>query len=164
MRPDHYNPVTMLRIGIDLGGSKIEAVALAADGTERVRRRRATPVGDYAATVGAIAGLVCAIEDELGESGSVGIGTPGAVSAASGRMKNCNSTWLNGQPLADDLARALARPVRLANDAGLLCLVRGPGWRRPRCRDRVRRDPRDRGRWRHRRRWPSAARRRCDRR
>ena len=122
IKPDHYNPITMLRIGIDLGGSKIEAVALAADGAERVRRRRATPVGDYAATVGAIAGLVGAIEDELGESGSVGIGTPGAVSAASGRMKNCNSTWLNGQPLADDLTRALARPVRLANDADCFAL------------------------------------------
>jgi fructokinase len=111
-----------MRIGVDLGGTKIEAVALADRGEVLARRRVPTPHGDYAATVRAVADLVAAVEAEVGGGGSVGIGTPGAVSSRTGGMKNCNSTWLNGRPLAHDLERALARPVRLANDANCFAL------------------------------------------
>lgn len=111
-----------VRIGVDLGGTKIEAVALDAAGSVVVRRRIATPQGDYTATLGAIAGLVAAIEQELGTSGSVGVGIPGAISPASGRVKNANSTCLIGQPLDRDLERMLARPVRVANDANCFAI------------------------------------------
>lgn len=111
-----------MRIGVDLGGTKIEAIALAPDGVVRARRRIATPQGDYEATLRAVAALVAAIEGEVGERGSVGVGTPGAVSARTGRMKNCNSTWLNGRPLGADLQAALGRAVRLANDANCFAL------------------------------------------
>ena len=111
-----------LRFGIDLGGSKIELIAIDRDGREILRRRVPTPQGDYAATVAAITRLALDAESELGQQGSVGVGTPGAVSPASGRMKNCNSTCLNGQPLREDLERALGREVRLANDANCLAL------------------------------------------
>ncbi|MBI4184282.1 MAG: ROK family protein [Proteobacteria bacterium] len=106
-----------MRIGIDLGGTKIEAVALAADGGEILRRRVPTPTGDYAGTLRAVIGLVAAIEDRLGARASVGIGIPGAISPATGLVKNANSTWLIGHPLDRDLARLLGRPVRVANDA-----------------------------------------------
>lgn len=111
-----------LRIGVDLGGTKIEAVALDASGREVVRRRVATPREDYALTVEAIARLVEDVEREAGSAGSVGVGMPGAISPASGLVKNANSTWLNGRPLADDLPRRLGRPVRLANDANCFAL------------------------------------------
>lgn len=109
-----------MRIGIDLGGTKIEIVVLDEAGGERLRRRIATPRGDYAATIRAVAGLVAAAEAELGFRGSVGVGIPGTLSADTGLVKNANSTWLNGRPLDRDLARALGRPVRLANDANCL--------------------------------------------
>ncbi|MEW6590273.1 MAG: ROK family protein, partial [Pseudomonadota bacterium] len=96
-----------LRFGIDLGGTKIELIAFDAAGQEILRRRVPTPQGDYPATVAAVAALVHAAEVELGRQGAVGVGTPGAISPASGRMKNCNSTCLNGQPLKEDLERAL---------------------------------------------------------
>ncbi len=111
-----------LRIGIDLGGTKIEIIALAADGRVLVRRRVATPQGDYAATLAAVTGLVTAVESELGQRGSVGVGMPGALSRATGRVKNANSTCLIGQPLQHDLARLLGREVRLANDANCFAL------------------------------------------
>lgn len=111
-----------LRFGIDLGGSKIELIALDAAGHEILRRRVPTPQNDYPATLAAVAALVHQAEVELGQSGSIGIGSPGAISPASGRMKNCNSTCLNGQPLKEDLERALNREVRLANDANCLAL------------------------------------------
>jgi fructokinase/N-acetylglucosamine kinase len=111
-----------LRLGVDLGGSKIELIALGTGGEEILRRRVPTPQGDYPATVAAVAGLVQAAEAELGQRGSVGVGTPGAVSPASGRMKNCNSTCLNGRPLKQDLESALGRAVRLANDADCFAL------------------------------------------
>jgi len=111
-----------LSFGIDLGGTKIELIALDAGGQEVLRRRVPTPQNDYPATVTAIATLVHEAETALGQSGTVGIGTPGAISPASGRMKNANSTCLNGQPLQPDLERALARPVRLTNDANCLAL------------------------------------------
>ena len=111
-----------LRIGVDLGGSKIELAALDAAGTERHRRRVPTPAGDYAATVEAIAALVEAAERELGATGTVGIATPGARSLATGLVKNANSTCLNGKPLKQDLERRLGRPVRMANDANCFAL------------------------------------------
>ena len=111
-----------MRIGIDLGGTKIEGVALAADGREQWRRRVAAPRGHYADSVRAIAGLVAALEAETGERGTVGVGIPGAISPATGLVKNANSTWLIGKPLSEDLSRALDRPVRLANDANCFAL------------------------------------------
>jgi fructokinase len=106
-----------LRIGIDLGGTKIEALALDAAGREVIRKRISSPRGDYAATVSAISSLV----SELGE-GSVGIGIPGALSQVTGLVKNANSTWLIGQPLKEDLEKALGRPVKLENDANCFAL------------------------------------------
>ncbi len=111
-----------MRLGVDLGGTKIEIVGLAADGRELVRRRIATPQGDYRATLTAIAGLVAEAEAELGQTGSVGIGIPGAESLRSGLIKNANSTCLIGQPLRHDLQTLLRREVRLANDANCFAL------------------------------------------
>src|ERR1700740_3703872 len=105
------------RIGIDLGGTKIEAAALDASGSVRVRRRIATPANQYRATIDTIIALIGAIEREIGVAASVGIGIPGAVSPATGLLKNANSTWLNGRPLQRDIEAALGRPTRLANDA-----------------------------------------------
>jgi len=112
----------MILFGIDLGGTKIEILALDESGRERLRKRVATPAGDYAATVAAITALVHDAERELGETGSVGIATPGAVSRLTGRIKNANSTCLNGQPLVDDLQRVLQREIRIENDANCFAL------------------------------------------
>src|SRR5579864_9463999 len=103
------------RIGVDLGGSKISAVALAGDGSIAARRRIATPAGDYRGTIAAIAALVAAIEREVDSAASVGIGIPGTIVAATGLVKNANSIWLNGRPLGRDVEAALGRPVRFAN-------------------------------------------------
>jgi len=110
------------RIGVDLGGTKIEGIALARDGSIPVRLRLATPRDDYEGTVEAIAGLVGRIEQCLGEAATVGVGMPGAISPATGVVKNANSVWLNGRPLSEDLQRRLSRPVRLANDANCFAL------------------------------------------
>lgn len=107
----------MHRIGIDLGGTKIEALALDAAGREVFRKRVSSPRGDYAATLDAIASLV----REAGE-GTVGVGIPGALSRTSGLVKNANSTWLIGKPLKQDLEKAIGREVRLANDANCFAL------------------------------------------
>jgi fructokinase len=114
--------VNRLRIGVDLGGTKIEVIALAADGGTRLRRRIATPRGDYAATLAAVAGIVAGVECELGQPGTVGVGIPGAESLVSGLIKNANSTCLNGKPLRADLQALLQREVRLANDANCFAL------------------------------------------
>jgi len=111
-----------MRIGVDLGGSKIEAIALMPDGSIAARRRIETPKDDYAGIVAAIAGLVEAIEREIGEGGPVGVGIPGAVSRQTGLVKNANTTSLIGRPLDQDLARRIGRPVRLANDANCFAL------------------------------------------
>ena len=111
-----------MRIGIDLGGTKIEAIALNGAGAGLFRGRRPTPTGDYAATVDAICGLVEEIEAQAGRQGTVGIGIPGTISRASGLVKNANSTWLIGRALDADLERRLRRPVRLANDADCFAL------------------------------------------
>jgi fructokinase len=110
------------RIGIDLGGTKIEAIALAPDGRELLRQRVPTPKEDYRGTVAAIAGLVAKVEAELGEPATVGVGMPGAISPATGLVKNANSTWLNGQPFDRDLAAAVGRELRLENDANCLAV------------------------------------------
>ena len=110
-----------MRLGIDLGGTKIEGIALAPDGAVLARERVPTPRA-YAGTVEAIARLVRLLEAATGREGSVGIGIPGAVVPETGRVKNANSTWLIGQPLGADLEAALGRPVRLANDADCFAL------------------------------------------
>lgn len=115
-----------LRLGIDLGGTKTEAIVLDADGQALLRRRVPSPQGDYGATIATIAALVqtCEAElaDRLSQPCSVGIGIPGAISPATGLVKNANSTWLIGHPLDRDLAQALDRPVRIANDADCFAL------------------------------------------
>jgi len=111
-----------MRIGIDLGGTKIEAIALDEVGEELVRRRIPTPAGDYDGTLAAIGELIAVIENLLGQTGSVGIGTPGAISPRTGLMKNSNSVVLNGRPLDRDLAAKLRRPIRIENDANCFAL------------------------------------------
>lgn len=111
-----------MRIGIDLGGTKIEGIVLDARGEVRWRRRVATPRDDYAGTLAAVALLVQALERDCGARCSVGVGIPGTLSAATGRVKNANATWLNGRALDADLAQALGRPIRLANDANCLAV------------------------------------------
>lgn len=110
-----------MRIGIDLGGTKIEAIALDGEGHERFRHRVPTPRGSYDGTIEAVASLVDRAEAVVGSS-TVGIGMPGVISPATGLVKNANSTWLNGRPLAEDLASRLGREVRLANDANCFAL------------------------------------------
>jgi fructokinase len=112
----------MVRIGLDLGGTKIEGLAIAGDGRELLRRRVATPRHDYDGTIAALVGLVASFERELGVQATVGIGMPGAISPATGLVKNANSLWLNGRRLREDLERALDREVRLANDANCFTL------------------------------------------
>ncbi len=106
-----------LKIGVDVGGTKIEVIALDAEGTELFRKRVDTPRNDYPGTVRAISGLVLAAEERLGCKGSVGVGIPGAISPATGLVKNANSTWLIGKPMDRDIEQALGRPVRITNDA-----------------------------------------------
>lgn len=106
-----------MRIGIDLGGTKIEAIALADNGEVLLRQRVDTPTGSYEQSVEAIAQLVEATETRLGMQGSIGIGIPGAISPATGLVKNANSTRLIGHPLDRDLEQRLGRPVRIDNDA-----------------------------------------------
>jgi len=111
-----------MRIGVDLGGTKIEALALDDAGHELRRVRIPTPQQDYPGTVSAITALVKDLERELGGQGTVGVGIPGTVVAATGLVKNANSTWLNGQPLQRDLSDALSREVRCANDANCFAI------------------------------------------
>jgi fructokinase len=111
-----------IRVGIDLGGTKIEGIVLDERGEALSRKRIATPRGDYRETVEAIAGLVEELEREAGGAGTVGVGIPGALSPATDRVKNANSTWLIGRALHVDLERRLGRPVRLANDANCFAL------------------------------------------
>ncbi len=111
-----------MRCGIDLGGTKIEAIVLDEQGEARFRRRVDTPRGDYPGILRAIGELVAAAESAARERCSVGIGTPGAISPATGLLKNSNSTVLNGKPLDRDLEQALGREIRLANDANCFAL------------------------------------------
>ncbi|EJD6400197.1 fructokinase [Providencia rettgeri] len=111
-----------MRIGIDLGGTKIEVIALDNNGETLFRKRVPTPRGDYDATLRAIASLVSDAETATGQSGSVGVGIPGTLSPVTGRVKNANSTWLNGQFFDADLGQLLGRPVKIANDANCLAV------------------------------------------
>ena len=111
-----------LRLGIDLGGTKIAAVVLARDGRVVWEQRIATPREDYDATIAALTRVTADAERAAGASCTVGVGIPGAISPATGLIKNANSTWLNGRPLHSDLERALAREVRLQNDANCLAV------------------------------------------
>lgn len=112
----------MIRIGIDLGGTKIEGIALDEAGNELLRHRVATPTGDYVASLQAIADLVLYIENKTGTADSIGIGTPGAISPATGLLRNSNSVCLNGQPLQADLQKLIKRDISLANDANCFAL------------------------------------------
>src|SRR5206468_3393138 len=111
-----------MRIGIDLGGTKIEGIAIDSAGNECARLRVLTPRGDYDATISAICALVRVLEDKAGARASVGIGIPGALSRLTGLIKNSNSICLIGKPFQTDVERALERPVRLANDADCFAL------------------------------------------
>jgi fructokinase len=111
-----------MRIGIDLGGTKIEGIALDDAGAERARFRIPTPQHDYGGTIEALAGLVERLEQAAGARGTIGLGIPGVVSPATGLVKNANSTWLIGHPLDKDLERRLGRAVRIANDANCFAL------------------------------------------
>ncbi len=111
-----------MRIGIDLGGTKTEVIALADDGEQLFRHRLPTPANDYVQTIETIATLVSLAEESIGTKGTVGVGIPGSISSFSGRVKNANSTWLNGQPFDRDLRIRLARDVRIANDANCLAV------------------------------------------
>lgn len=111
-----------IRIGIDLGGTKIAGVALDDRGDELASRTAATPKGSYDGTIAAIAETVAAIEGEIDAKASVGIGIPGSISPSTGKVQNANSTWLNGRPLDHDLSQRLERPVRIANDANCFAL------------------------------------------
>lgn len=111
-----------IRIGIDLGGTKIAAVAMAADGTALAELRTPTPREDYPATLDAIRRLVARLEADAGATAKVGVGMPGSISPATGLVQNANSTWLNGRPFDRDLAQCLGRCVRVANDANCFAL------------------------------------------
>jgi fructokinase len=111
-----------VRIGIDWGGTKIEALAMDADGRELRRVRIATPRGEYEGSIRAAAELVASIEREVGPTGPIGVGIPGTIVPATGLVKNANSTWLNGKPLEKDLSIALNREVRCVNDANCLAV------------------------------------------
>jgi fructokinase len=110
-----------MRIGVDIGGTKIEALAMDRNGHELARYRVDTPRGDYAGTIAAVVGLVARLEGETGQQGSVGVGIPGTVERSNGLVKNANSIWLNGEPFDKDLSAALGREARVANDAN--CFV-----------------------------------------
>ncbi len=111
-----------MRIGIDLGGTKIEGIAITDNGEERARRRVPTPREDYPATLAAVAGLVAEIEAEVGPAPRIGIGIPGILSPATGLVKNANSTWMIGKPLDRDLADAIGKPTRVENDANCFAI------------------------------------------
>jgi fructokinase len=113
--------VTRMRIGIDLGGTKIEAIAIGPNGQELARRRIATP-RQYAGTLAALRELVHGIEAETGQHATIGVGLPGSPSPHTGLIKNANSTWLNGRAFVADLEVSLGRPVRVANDANCFAL------------------------------------------
>jgi fructokinase len=111
-----------MKIGVDLGGTKIEVIALDDAGATLLRHRVATPRGDYPRTLDVIVNLICSVEAQLHQMGTVGVASPGAISKKTGMLKNSNSTVLNGRALDRDLSERLKRPVRLENDANCLAL------------------------------------------
>src|SRR5258708_26460489 len=120
--PTRKEQQEVIRIGVDLGGTKIEFVALERDGREFDRHRIGKPRHDYDGKVRAVAEAVAGIEKKLGRSATVGMGIPGTISTRTGLVKNANSTWLNGKPFDKDLSRAMKREVRCANDANCLAV------------------------------------------
>ncbi|MCJ2120369.1 ROK family protein [Methylobacterium sp. J-001] len=115
-------PTGQARLGIDLGGTKIAGIVLDTRGATLAEARMPAPRGDYRATLEALAALVERLESDAGAPCSVGIGMPGSLSPATGRVRNANSHWLNGHPFGVDLARRLDRPVRIENDANCLAV------------------------------------------
>ncbi|MFZ3176878.1 MAG: ROK family protein [Methylovirgula sp.] len=111
-----------MRIGVDLGGTKIEAIALTENGSIAARRRQPTPCGDYGAILKAIGDLILDLETEVGEKGSIGVAMPGSLSPKTGLMRNANTVVLNGKPFDRDLEKFLCRPIRMENDANCLAL------------------------------------------
>ncbi len=111
----------MIRIGVDFGGTKIEAAALDADGRFQARVRAPNP-RDYPASLQVVRDLVAEAERQAGARGTIGIGMPGSISPRTGRIRNANSTWLNDRPFREDLTAVLGREIRLANDANCLAL------------------------------------------
>jgi fructokinase len=111
-----------MRIGLDIGGTKVEGILLDASGRDVVRQRIATPLGDYDATIAAIAALAQSLLAAAGGEASIGVAMPGALSPATGLIKNANSTWLNGRPFDRDLTAAIGQPLRFANDANCLAV------------------------------------------
>lgn len=122
MSDNASSAVSGIRLGIDLGGTKIAGVALATDGTQLASVRIPAPRDGYAATVGALAEVVSTLEGRVGGMGTIGIGMPGSISPATGLVQGSNSTWLNGTRLGQDLENQIGRPVRLANDANCFAL------------------------------------------
>jgi fructokinase len=118
----HGGSSSRTRIGIDLGGTKIEGLVLDRTGCEIARERIATPRHDYGGTIAAVSGLVDRLESETQERGTIGIGMPGSISPGTGLVQNANSVWLNGRAFERDLTSALGREVRLANDANCFAL------------------------------------------
>ncbi|MCW8854541.1 MAG: ROK family protein [Gammaproteobacteria bacterium] len=111
-----------MRIGIDLGGTKIEVIALDSSGSELLRQRVATPVSEYQQVLKTIVDLIDFVEHKTGQQGSIGIGTPGAISPATGLLRNSNSVCLNDQPVKQDIEKILGREIRIANDANCFAL------------------------------------------
>ncbi len=116
-----------MRIGIDLGGTKIEIIALGEGGEVIARERQPTPVGDYDATLRTVCGMIQELERRAGRQGSIGVGIPGALSPVDGLVKNANSVWLIGKPFGRDLVKLLHRPVRIENDANCFALSEAVG-------------------------------------
>jgi len=141
--PDKWGLVDVciaMRIGVDLGGTKIEVIALDDLGATLFRQRVATPKGDYERTLESIVNLIRTAEQQLHQTGTVGLASPGAISNRTGRLKNSNSTTLNGRPLDRDLSEKLGRPIRLENDAN--CFALSEAWPRSRV-PRAQRAPSD---------------------
>jgi len=111
----------MIRIGVDFGGTKIEVAALSAEGEVLISRRRETP-RDYDSAIAGVRDFIAEVEQELGQTGSIGVGAPGSISPRTGLMRNANTVYLNGRAFREDLSQAIGRPVRLANDANCLAL------------------------------------------
>jgi fructokinase len=111
-----------MRIGVDLGGSKTEVIALSPDGSPLLRHRVPTPANDYLSILNTICELVAFVEKRLAQEGTVGLATPGAISPVTGCIKNSNTVILNGKPLARDLSAKLGRPIRIENDANCFAL------------------------------------------
>ena len=111
-----------MRLGVDLGGTKIEILALDEKGNELLRKRVSTPRDDYQATVDSVKNLIVEVETELKQQGTIGIGTPGALSPSTGLLRNCNSTCLNNKPFKQDLEQSLGREIRMSNDANCFAL------------------------------------------